>query len=143
MEDACLRYFDRIDEMGGMIEAIEHGFPQREIQEASYQFAKAMERKEKHIVGITAFAGEEEAPLEILTIDEGITDRQCAKLKQLRDTRDNSNVRDNLAKLKNAAQGTENLMPFILDCIRSYATLGEMCDTLRSVFGEYQEPAIF
>ncbi len=143
MEAACLDYFARIDEMGGMIEAIERGFPQREIQEASYQYAKALERKEKHIVGITAFAGEEEAPVEILAIDEEVTERQCAKLKRLRASRNDTHVRENLSRLKTAAQGTENLMPVILECVRSYATLGEMCDTLRSVFGEYQEPAIF
>jgi len=143
MEAGCLDYFNRIDEMGGMIEAIERGFPQREIQDASYQFAKALERKEKHIVGITAFAGEAEAPVEILTIDETVAARQCAKLEELRARRDEGCVQENLVRLKTAARGTDNLMPFILDCVRSYATLGEMCDTLRSVFGEYQEPAIF
>ena len=143
MEAACLDYFNRIDEMGGMIEAIERGFPQREIQDASYQFAKALERKEKQIVGITDFAMEEEEPVEILTIDESVADRQYTKLKKLRATRDGERVRENLARLKEAARGEDNLMPVILDCVRSYATLGEMCDTLRSVFGEYQEPAIF
>jgi methylmalonyl-CoA mutase, N-terminal domain len=143
MEAACLDYFNRIDEMGGMIESIERGFPQREIQDASYQFAKALERKEKQIVGITDFAGEDEEPVEILTIDESVADRQCIKLKKLRATRDGEGVRKNLARLKAAARGKDNLMPLILDCVRSYATLGEMCDTLRSVFGEYQEPAIF
>ncbi len=143
MEDACLDYFSRIDAMGGMIEAIEQGFPQREIQEASYQFSKVLERGEKFIVGVNAFAAGEEKPIEILSIDDQVGVRQCERLKKLRASRDNTLVRKNLAALKGTAQGSGNLMPFILECVRSYATLGEMCDTLRAVFGEYQEPAIF
>ncbi len=140
LENACLDYFGRIDAMGGMIEAIEHGFPQREIEEASYQLAKAMEREEKIIVGINRFGVEEEAPVNILAIEDQVSDRQCAKLKKLRSTRDSTRLQANLRALKQAAQGTDNLLPYILECVRSYATLGEMCDTLRSVFGEYREP---
>jgi len=140
MEKGCLDYFRRIDEWGGMIEAIEHGFPQREIEEASYQFAKALEKREKRIVGVNDFTTADEKPVEILEIDDQVGRRQCAKLEKLRAARDGARVRDNLAALKRAAQGTDNVMPFILGCVRSYATLGEMCDTLRSVFGEYREP---
>lgn len=143
MENACVDYFNRIDAMGGMIEAIELGFPQREIQEASYQFSRALERKEKSIVGVNEFEAEDEKPVEILKIDERVAERQCAKLEHLRSTRDGARVRDHLSALKRAAQDSANLMPFVLECVRSYATLGEMCDTLRSVFGEYQEPAIY
>jgi methylmalonyl-CoA mutase N-terminal domain/subunit len=143
MESACLDYFSRIDAMGGMIEAIERGFPQREIQESSYQFSKALERQEKRIVGMNAFASEDEKPVEILSIDDQVAVRQINKLERLRATRNTARVRETLAALRKAALGPENLMPVILHCIRSYATLGEMCDTLRSVFGEYQEPAIF
>jgi methylmalonyl-CoA mutase N-terminal domain/subunit len=140
LEEACLEYFNRIDALGGMIEAIERGFPQREIQEASYQLAKAMEHKEKIIVGVNRFAREEEAPVDILAIGDQVSVRQCAKLERLRATRDNARVQNSLAALRQAAEGSENLMPFILECVRAYATLGEMCDTLRSVFGEYREP---
>jgi methylmalonyl-CoA mutase N-terminal domain/subunit len=143
MESACLDYFNRIDAMGGMIEAIEHGFPQREIQEASYQFWQALDRKEKHIVGVNAFATEDERPIEILSIDEQVAARQCQKLERLRATRNRNQVREKLDRLKATAKGSDNLMPVILECIRAYATLGEMCDMLRSVFGEYKEPAIF
>jgi methylmalonyl-CoA mutase N-terminal domain/subunit len=143
LESACLDYFRRIDAMGGMIEAIEHGFPQREIQEASYQYLKALDREEKRIVGVNAFATEDERPVEILSIDDQAAARQCDKLQKLRASRDSDRVRKNLETLKETAKGSGNLLPPILDCIRSYATLGEMCDTLRSVFGEYQEQAIF
>jgi methylmalonyl-CoA mutase, N-terminal domain len=140
MEAACLDYFGRIDAMGGMIPAIELGFPQKEIQQASYEFAKSLEHREKIIVGVNEFESEDRQPVEILKIDDQVAVRQCAGLKRLRATRDTVLVEKNLAALKKAAQGAENLVPYILECVRSYATLGEMCDTLRSVFGEYQEP---
>ena len=140
MEKACLEYFDRIDSMGGMIEAIECGFPQREIQEASYQFSKALDRAEKTIVGVNEFAIPEEPPIDVLVIEDDVAVRQCAKLQKLRASRDGARVRQKLAELQKAARGPDNLMPFILECVRSYATLGEMCDALRSVFGEYREP---
>jgi len=143
LEQACLDYFSRIDSFGGMIEAIEQGFPQREIQNASYEFAKLMERGEKLIVGVNAFTSGDEAPVEILEIDDSICERQCGKLEKLRASRDNRRVEENLSKLDKAARGRDNLMPFILDCVRSYATLGEICDTLRAVFSEYQEPVSF
>ncbi len=140
MEAACLDYIGRIDAMGGMVPAIELGYPQRELQEASYQYARAVERNEKIIVGVNEFVTDEPPPVDILVIDDEVARKQCAKLEQLRAQRDNNAVGRNLAALQNAAQGTENLMFPILACIRSYATLGEMCDTLRSVYGEYQEP---
>jgi len=143
MESACLEYFDRIDALGGMVAAIEMGYPQREIQEASYQFTRAVERKEKIVVGVNEFATEEEPPVDVLVINEEIARRQCDKLRKLRVERDNARVEENLSRLKRAAEGSENLMPLILECIRSYATLGEMCDALRLVFGEYQEPTIY
>jgi methylmalonyl-CoA mutase N-terminal domain/subunit len=142
IERACLDYIERIDAMGGMVPAIERGYPQRELQEASYQFARAIERKEKIIVGINDFVTEEPPPVDILIIDEEASRRQCAKLARLRNERNNDAVGKHLTTLKEAAQGNDNLMPPILDCVRSYATLGEMCDTLRSVYGEYQEPII-
>ena len=140
MESACLDYFRRIDAMGGMIEAIELGFPQREIQEASYRYAKALETGEKRIVGVNEFASPDEKPLDILVIGDQAASSQCEKLTNLRAGRDNGRVRKTLDALKKGAEGSENLMPFILESVRAYATLGEMCDTLRSVFGEYREP---
>jgi methylmalonyl-CoA mutase N-terminal domain/subunit len=143
MEHGADDYFQRIDAMGGMVPAIERGYPQREIQESSYQFSKAVDRKERMIVGVNEFVTEEQPPIDLLVIDDEVHHRQCAKLKKLRAERSHHLVEHNLTALKRAAEGTENLMPPILDCVRSYATLGEICDALRAVFGEYQEPSIF
>jgi methylmalonyl-CoA mutase N-terminal domain/subunit len=143
MEAAAGAYFNRIDAMGGMVPAIERGYPQREVQESSYQFAKAIERKEKIIVGVNDFVTEEQPPVDILMIDDTVQQRQCERLRKLRGERNAALVEQNLSNLKRAAEGTENLMPPILDCVRSYATLGEISDALRVVFGEYQEPSIF
>ncbi len=143
MEAAAKTYFDRIDALGGMVPAIERGYPQREVQESSYRFARAVDRKEKIIVGVNEYVTEEQPPVDILRIDDSVQQRQWARLKQLRAGRNNELVERNLSLLKSAAEGTENLMNPILDCVRSYATLGEICDALRLVFGEYQEPSIF
>jgi len=143
MERACLEYFERIDALGGMIPAIERGYPQREIQDASYRYVKAVESREKIVVGVNEFVTEEEGPVEILTIHEEVPRRQREKLRELRARRDRARVENGLDALKKCAGGSENLMPPLLDCIRSYATLGEMCDALREVFGEYQEPSMY
>ncbi len=141
LEQACYDCFGRIDAMGGMVEAIEAGYPQREIQEASYRYQKAVESRERIIVGVNEFAVEEDQPVDLLVIDRSAEERQRAKLRRLRAERDNDRVRRNLEALKRAAEGSDNLLPSILDCVRSYATLGEMCDALRGVFGEYREPS--
>jgi methylmalonyl-CoA mutase, N-terminal domain len=140
LEKACIEYFERIDAMGGMIAAIERGYPQREIHDAAYRFQKELESKEKIIVGVNDFVAPEETPIDMLVIDDEAQERQCAKLKRLRAERNDSLVRRGLDQLKRAAEGSENLLPPILDCVRAYATLGEMCDALRAVFGEYREP---
>jgi methylmalonyl-CoA mutase N-terminal domain/subunit len=142
MEKGCWEYFDRLDAMGGMVAAIENGFPQREIQDASYEYQRAIERKEKIIVGVNEFVMENEPPIDILLIDEGVTDEQIRRVQNLRATRDNARVRTSLQKLREAAATDQlNLMPYILDCVRAYATLGEICDELRAVYGTYEEPA--
>jgi methylmalonyl-CoA mutase N-terminal domain/subunit len=140
LEKACLEYFGRIDAMGGMVAAIERGYPQREIHDAAYRFQKALESKENIIVGVNDFVAPEETPIDMLVIDDEAHAKQCAKLKRLRAERNDSLVRRGLDQLKRAAEGSENLVPPILDCVRAYATLGEMCDALRAVFGEYREP---
>jgi len=142
MEDGALAYFDVIDKMGGMVDAIERGFPQQEIAESSYRFQQAFERKEKIMVGVNAFVQENEPPIEILYIDESAAETQLAKLEVLRKTRDNGAVQRSLEHLRAAARTTENLMPRILDAVRTYATVGEMCDALRDVWGEYEEVPI-
>jgi len=139
MEDGALAYFDQIDSMGGMVEAIERGFPQREISESAYRFQQAVERKDRVIVGVNDFVQENEPPIEILYIDESAADKQLAKLAKLRNTRDNDRVKRSLDALGAAARTSANLMPPILDAVRAYATIGEMCDALREVWGEYEE----
>jgi methylmalonyl-CoA mutase N-terminal domain/subunit len=142
MEKRCWEYFERLDAMGGMVDAIEKGFPQREIQDASYEYQRAVERKEKIIVGVNEFVMENEPPIDILLIDESVAGRQIERLRQLRATRDNARVQITLKALHDAAAGNQlNMMPSILDCVRAYATLGEICDELRAVYGTYEEPA--
>jgi methylmalonyl-CoA mutase N-terminal domain/subunit len=133
MEDGALAYFDQIDRMGGMVEAIERGFPQREIAESSYRFQQAVERKDKIIVGVNGFIQEDEPPIEILYIDESAAEKQLSKLDQLRKSRDNDAVARSLEALRAAAKTTDNLMPRIIEAVRVYATVGEMCDALREV----------
>jgi methylmalonyl-CoA mutase, N-terminal domain len=140
-ERAALDYFERIDALGGMVAAIEKGFPQKEIHEAAYAYQKAVERKQKIIVGVNDFATEEKRPMEILVIDESVARRQRERLARLRRERDHARVERTLEALATAASSDANLMSPILDCVRAYATLGEMCDVLRRVFGTYKEPA--
>ncbi len=142
MEKGCFDYFDKIDALGGMIAAVEKGFPQREIAEASYRFQRAVEAREKIIVGVNDFVSQEETPIPILYIDERVAREQCGKLERLRASRDNRRVSETLKALEKAARGSENTMPLILECVRAYVTLGEICDTLRGVFGTYEEAAI-
>jgi methylmalonyl-CoA mutase, N-terminal domain len=142
MEDGALAYFKTIDAMGGMVEAIERGFPQQEIAESSYRFQQAFERKEKIMVGVNAFVQQDDPPIEILYIDETASDTQLAKLEALRQRRSQEAVTRALHGLRAAAGTRENLMPRILDAVRAYATVGEMCDALREVWGEYEEVPI-
>src|SRR4051812_15637253 len=139
MEREAKHYFDIIDRMGGMVEAIEQGFPQREISEASYRFQQAVEARDKIIVGVNGYVQEDETPIPILYIDESTAERQLARLQDLRRTRDNDRVGRALDTLKETARGTGNTMYPLMDCVRAYATVGEMCDALREVWGEYEE----
>jgi methylmalonyl-CoA mutase N-terminal domain/subunit len=139
MKDGALDYFDQIDRMGGMVEAIERGFPQKEIAESSYRFQQSVERREQIIVGVNDFVQTDEPPIAILYIDDSASETQLHKLARLRESRDNGAVHRALDRLRAAARTTENLMPRILDAVRVYATVGEMCDALRDVWGEYEE----
>ena len=139
MEQGAREYFDTIDAMGGMVEAIEQGFPQREIAEASYKFQQAVERREKIIVGVNDYVEEDEPRHPILYIDESTYDTQISRLQELKRRRDNDAVRRSLDALREAARGGANTMYPLLDCARAYATVGEMCDALREVWGEYEE----
>lgn len=139
IENKAMEYIQKIDEMGGAIKAIESGYIQREIAESAYQYQKEIESKKRIIVGINQFQSEEEPLRDILKIDPEIERYQKEKLANVKKERDNVKVRECLATLKKAAQGTENLMPYILESVKAYATVGEISDTLREVFGEYKE----
>jgi methylmalonyl-CoA mutase N-terminal domain/subunit len=141
MIEECFNYFDKIDGFGGMVEAVEAGFPQREIQESAYQYQKAVERKEQTIVGVNKYTMEEEPPVNILQIDETVRSHQLERLARVRSTRDNGAVSNALDKLKIAARDNENTMPSIIDAVAAYATVEEICVALRDVYGIYEEPA--
>jgi len=142
MIDGCYDYFEKIDGFGGMVEAVEAGFPQREIQESAYQYQKAVERKEQIIVGVNKYSMEEgPSNYEILQIDEGIRDHQLERLANTKATRDNGAVANALEKLKMASKNDENTMPSIIEAVAAYATVEEICVALRDVYGIYEEPA--
>jgi methylmalonyl-CoA mutase N-terminal domain/subunit len=142
MEQQALDYFRKIDAQGGMVAAIEKGFPQREIQDSAYHYQKAVERGEQVIVGVNKYAmTDEPAEVPILVIDESVRTHQVERLEQTRAHRDNGAVANTLEKLKLAAHRKENTMPATIDAVRAYATLGEICSALREVYGIYEEPA--
>ncbi|MFN2498125.1 MAG: methylmalonyl-CoA mutase [Pyrinomonadaceae bacterium] len=142
MEERTLDYFRRIDAMGGMVEAIEKGFPQREIQDSAYQYQKAVERGEQVIVGVNKYAMDDEAAqVPTLVIDESVREHQVERLQRTRDQRDAGAVANALENLRRAAQNNENTMPATIEAVRAYATLGEICSALRDVYGIYEEPA--
>jgi methylmalonyl-CoA mutase N-terminal domain/subunit len=143
MEEGALDYFERIDRMGGMVEAVEKGFPQREIQESAYQYQKALERGDQTIVGVNKYEMKDEPQeVPILVIDESVRSHQLERLEQTRAKRDAGAVSKALDRLRLAAQRADNTMPATIDAVRAYATLGEICSALRDVYGIYEEPAI-
>jgi methylmalonyl-CoA mutase N-terminal domain/subunit len=142
MEEGAFDYFRKIDDFGGMVEAIDVGFPQREIQDSAYHYQMAVETKDKIIVGVNDYVMKEEsADMHLLQIDESVAELQAERLQKLRAERDNARVEQTLNALTEGARQGENTMYLLLDCARAYATLGEMCDALKPVYGIYQEPA--
>jgi methylmalonyl-CoA mutase, N-terminal domain len=138
LEEGVARYAAVIERMGGMVAAIEAGYPQREIADASYRFQRAVESGTQEIVGVNTCV-ESEPPPPILRIDESTAASQCARLDEVRASRDPVRVSQVLAALSEAARATDNTMPFLLECARASATIGEMCDALRAVWGEHEE----
>jgi len=143
MIEGSFDYFRRIDELGGMVEAIEAGFPQREIMDAAFAYQRAVERTEKRIVGVNCYEVTDEPPVEILYIDDSLAEVQVAALEEVRARRDGGAVARTLDALKAAAAATDNTMPRILDCVKAYCSVGEISDALRDVFGTWEEPAVF
>jgi methylmalonyl-CoA mutase, N-terminal domain len=139
IEKEALEYIATIDAMGGMVEAIEKGYPQTEIQKASYQSIKDLEHNKRIIVGVNKFQIKEKDPEGLMRIDQRVQTEQIKFLKKVRAERNNDDVKRKLAVLKTAAEGSDNLMPLILDAVKSYASIGEICNTMRAVFGEYKE----
>ena len=133
------QYIEKIDEMGGAAEAIEKGYIQREIQDSAYTYQREIEKDERVVVGLNRFQVEEERPSNLLRVDPAVRTSQLERLKKLRDERDGKGVQESLAGLKRAAEGDENLIGPIFQAVKAYATLGEICDVLREVFGEYQQ----
>jgi methylmalonyl-CoA mutase N-terminal domain/subunit len=143
VERGAQDYIRRIDDMGGMIPAIERGFPQQEIANASFRYQRAVETNERIIVGVNAFQEKEGSQsIDVLEIDESASKAQCERLAALRHRRDNDHVRRSLDALQLGASGNENTMPLILDAVRAYATVGEICETMRQVFGSWEESAV-
>jgi methylmalonyl-CoA mutase N-terminal domain/subunit len=136
--ERALAYIDKIDEFGGAASAIEKGFIQREIQDSAYRYQREIEKGERVVVGVNRFQVEEEPPKDLLRVDPAVRLSQIERLKRLRSERDDGTVNDIVSELRKAAEGNDNLMPVILDAVKAYATLGEICDALRDVFGEYQ-----
>ena len=143
MVDGTFDYFRRIDDYGGMVEAIEAGFPQREIMDAAFAYQRAFEEKEKLIVGVNAYQLENEPPIDILYIGDDLAEKQVGFVNEVKSRRDAGAVGRTLDALKRGAAGEENTMPLILDCVKAYCTVGEISDALRDVYGTYEEPAVF
>jgi len=137
IEKQAEEYIRKIDEMGGSVKAIERGFVQREIEESAYKYQKEIEQQDKIVVGLNKFREEEDQPVDLLKLDPELMKLQKQKLEKLKEERDNAKVEKNLADLKEAAKGDDNVMPSIIEAVRAEATLGEVCNVLREVFGEY------
>ncbi|TET64090.1 MAG: methylmalonyl-CoA mutase [Candidatus Stahlbacteria bacterium] len=143
LEKGAYEYFEKIDKLGGVVAAIDKGFFQKEISRSAYEYQKKLERKEKFHVGVNIFKEDEKVNIEILKISKEVEKDQVKLLKKVKNERNNAKVKETLKRLRTAAANDENLMPKILDCVKEYATLGEMCNTLKEEFGEYHEPIIF
>jgi methylmalonyl-CoA mutase N-terminal domain/subunit len=143
MEEETYKYFDKVEKLGGVIPAIEKGFFQREIAESAYKYQKEIDTKKRKIVGVNDYIFEDQISIPILKMDQKGEHRQINRLKKLRKTRNNQKLEKYFNRLRKAAGGSENLMPYIIDCVKSYGTLGEICGIFREIFGEYEEPAIY
>jgi len=143
IEEKAWEYIEKIDGMGGMLEAIDKGFPQREISAASYEYQQRVDRGERVVVGVNKYASGEETPVEVLKIDEKVEADQVKRLKEVKKTRDNRKVGQALDGLRGACRNGKNVMPFVIEAVREYATEQEICDVYREVFGEYRDPGYY
>jgi len=143
MEEKAMDYIAKIDAMGGMVAAVKRGYPQREIADASFHYQRLVDSGEKRIVGVNCYAAQEELPIPLLKIDEDVEKKQVARTREVRRKRNAKRVKSRIEALKEASLSGTNLMPVLLDAVREYATLGEICDTLRETLGTYTDPAMF
>jgi len=140
IEAKALEYITNIDKMGGIIEAIEKGYPQQEIGNASYKYQRQVESNDKTVVGVNKYIDDSKQEVPILLIGEEVEKVQIQNVTKIKASRDNQKVEACLQNLKQAALGTQNVMPFIIEAVREYASLGEICDVFRETFGEYHDP---
>jgi methylmalonyl-CoA mutase N-terminal domain/subunit len=139
IEERALAYMQKIDDLGGAVKAIEAGFPQHEIQQSAYRYQQEIETKSRLVVGVNEYVLDDEPEPPIMRLDPALERQQIERLRTLRAQRDTARVRDALARLETAARGSDNLMPFLIQAVECYATLGEVADTLRGVFGTHHE----
>ncbi len=143
VEAQAMAYINKIDDLGGMLTAIERNYPQQEIAKAAYTYQKQLERKEKIMVGVNKYVTEEVLPIATLKIDAALEEAQIAKLNRAKEKRNHARVKECLERLGEAASGDKNVMPFLIDAVKEYASLQECCDVFRKVFGTYRDPGIF
>lgn len=143
LEKQAWKYIDEIDRMGGMMKAVENGYVQKEIARSAYEYQLRVENKEQVIVGVNEFKSGEKVSMELLKVDPAVEREQVDKLNRLRAKRDRARVEETLRALERKCETDENLMPYVLDCVKSSATLGEICGTMKRVFGEYRPPEVF
>jgi methylmalonyl-CoA mutase, N-terminal domain len=143
MEEKAWEYINKIDDMGGMLAAIDKGFPQMEIADAAYHYQRQIDNGEKVMVGVNKYIVEKKAPPEILRIDEAVEEKQIARLQKVKKARDNRRVVQILKDLRAASKTDKNLMPYVIEAVKEYTTEQEICDVWRDIFGEYRDPGFY
>jgi methylmalonyl-CoA mutase N-terminal domain/subunit len=143
MEEEAMAYIKRIDDMGGMVEALDRHYPQMEIADAAYKYQQQLDREEKIMVGVNKYVTEDALPVEVLKIDPDLETKQIARINQLKNDRNNKKVQECLERLGEACVNNENVMPILIESVKEYATLQECCDVYRKAFGRYRDPGIF
>jgi methylmalonyl-CoA mutase N-terminal domain/subunit len=143
MEEQAWDYINKIDEMGGMVAAIEKGFPQLEISDAAYKFQRQIDSKEKIMIGVNKYTTDEAIPIPLVEIDDKVEEDQIARLNAVRRKRDNKALKKNLDDIKNACKKNENVMPYCIEAVKNMASIQEICDVYREVYGEYRDPGLY
>jgi len=143
MEEEAAEIIQKIDDMGGMLNAIERNYPQQEIADSAYRYQRQIDENEKTVVGVNKYVTEDELPVEILEIDKELERLQIEKIQRIKSERDNKAVSGSLEKVRDACVNNENVMEYLIDAVKNYATLQEVCDVFREVFGEYRDPGVY